>query len=141
MDGVVLPDASLRYGRKVPEPQRGVERKEDQKDLREKTAAGRKSQGSRGRGQRNTRKRHKAVTKQEEAAKEDDFAEVHVIVNNLPVTLKGKSSYVFVDVFEYINFDLNAGNGRAVVTRLNGEFPSYMAELKEGDKVEVYWEE
>ncbi len=79
--------------------------------------------------------------KQEEAAKEDDFAEVHVIVNNLPVTLKGKSSYVFVDVFEYINFDLNAGNGRAVVTRLNGEFPSYMAELKEGDKVEVYWEE
>ena len=55
--------------------------------------------------------------------------------------LKGKSSYVFVDVFEYINFDLNAGNGRAVVTRLNGEFPSYMAELKEGDKVEVYWEE
>ncbi len=48
---------------------------------------------------------------------------------------------MFVDVFEYINFDLNAGNGRAVVTRLNGEFPSYMAELKEGDKVEVYWEE
>ncbi len=79
--------------------------------------------------------------KQEEAAKEDDSAEVHVVVNNLPVTLKGKSSYVFVDVFEYINFDLNAGNGRAVVTRLNGEFPSYMAELKEGDKVEVYWEE
>lgn len=77
----------------------------------------------------------------EEKPKEDEPVELTVMVNESPITLKGKSSYVFVDVFEYINFDLHAGNGRAVVTRLNGEFPSYMAELQEGDNIEVYWEE
>ncbi len=78
---------------------------------------------------------------EEEEAKEPEVQDLTVIVNNLPVTMKGKSSYVFVDVFEYIDFDLHSGNGRAVVTRLNGEFPSYMAILKEGDKIDVYWEE
>lgn len=77
----------------------------------------------------------------EEKPKEEEPVELTVMVNESPITLKGKSSYVFVDVFEYINFDLHAGNGRAVVTRLNGEFPSYMAELQEGDNIEVYWEE
>ena len=77
----------------------------------------------------------------EEKPKEEEPVELTVMVNESPIILKGKSSYVFVDVFEYINFDLHAGNGRAVVTRLNGEFPSYMAELQEGDNIEVYWEE
>ncbi len=73
--------------------------------------------------------------------KEPETQELTVMVNHLPITMKGKSSYVFVDVFEYIDFDLHSGNGRAVVTRLNGEFPSYMAVLKEGDEIDVHWEE
>ncbi len=66
---------------------------------------------------------------------------LQVIVNNAAVTLRGKASYVFVDVFDAISFDLNAGKGRAIVTKLNGEIPSYTAPLKYGDVVEIYWED
>lgn len=66
---------------------------------------------------------------------------IHVMVNNRPVVLAGKASYIFVDVFDIINFDLNAGNGRAIVTKLNGEMPSYTALLSDGDVIEIYWQE
>lgn len=66
---------------------------------------------------------------------------LQVIVNNAAVTLTGKASYVFVDVFDAIAFDLNAGKGRAIVTKLNGEIPSYTAPLKYGDVIEIYWED
>lgn len=66
---------------------------------------------------------------------------LQVIVNNAAVTLTGKASYVFVDVFDAIAFDLNVGKGRAIVTKLNGEVPSYTAPLKYGDVVEIYWED
>lgn len=62
-----------------------------------------------------------------------------VIVNKLPVTLRGKSDYVFVDIFDFINFDLKASDGRSIVTVLNGRTPSYMEPLKDGDVIEVYW--
>lgn len=68
-------------------------------------------------------------------------AEVTVLVNRYPVTMRGKTSYVFVDVFSFINFDLNAGGGRSIVTNLNGRRAEYMEPLKEGDAIEIYWEE
>lgn len=64
-----------------------------------------------------------------------------VTVNNRPVVLSGKPSYIFVDIFEQIDFDLNAGGGRAIVTRLNGGMPSYSVALKEQDMIEIYWQE
>ena len=66
---------------------------------------------------------------------------VQVIVNKRPVLLTGKKSYVFVDVFDAIAFDLNAGNGRSIVTKLNGETTAYTAPLQEGDIIEIYWED
>ena len=75
------------------------------------------------------------------AAKKLAGMDMHVVVNKMPVTLSGKKTYVFVDVFDVIGFDMQAGNGRNIVTLLNGESPSYTAELKEGDVLEIYWEE
>lgn len=75
------------------------------------------------------------------AAKKLAGMDMHVVVNKMPVTLSGKKTYVFVDVFDVIGFDMQAGNGRNIVTLLNGEAPSYTAELKEGDVIEIYWEE
>lgn len=66
---------------------------------------------------------------------------VQVIVNKRPVVLTGKKSYVFVDVFDAISFDLNAGNGRSIVTKLNGETTAYTAPLQDGDVIEIYWED
>ena len=65
--------------------------------------------------------------------------DLHVIVNNDPVTLHGKADYVFVDVFDAIDFDLSKPQGRSVVTILNGGTPDYLQSIKEGDKIEVYW--
>ena len=64
-----------------------------------------------------------------------------VIVNHFPITMQGKASYVFVDVFDYIDFDLgsSASAGRSIVTNLNGRPAQFMEPLKEGDVIEIYW--
>lgn len=64
-----------------------------------------------------------------------------VIVNHTPITMQGKASYVFVDVFDYIDFDLGsaASAGRSIVTNLNGRPAQYMETLTEGDVIEIYW--
>ena len=63
-----------------------------------------------------------------------------VFVNNQTVTLTGKESYVFVDVFSFYNFDLKASAGRAIVTNLNGRRAEYMEPLKNGDIIDIHWE-
>ncbi|WP_051207621.1 cell division protein FtsA [Butyrivibrio sp. AE3006] len=65
--------------------------------------------------------------------------DLHVLVNNEPITLHGKSDYIFVDIFDEIDFDLSKPNGRSIVTTLNGGTPDYMQAIHEGDKIEVYW--
>ncbi len=65
--------------------------------------------------------------------------DLHVIVNNEPIVLHGKSDYIFVDIFDVIDFDLSKPNGRSIVTTLNGGTPDYMQAIHEGDKIEVYW--
>lgn len=67
--------------------------------------------------------------------------DIIVIVNRQAVTLKGKSSYVYVDVFDYINFDLSRSAGRTIVTTLNGRPAEYMETLNDGDIIEIYWKE
>lgn len=66
---------------------------------------------------------------------------ISVNVNGEVVTLFGKETYIFVDIFDRITFDLNAGGGRAIVTMLNGRVAQYTEQLHEGDRIELYWEE
>lgn len=61
-----------------------------------------------------------------------------VMVNHKPVVLHGKPRYIFVDIFEYIDFDLSKPQG-AIVTNLNGNKAQFMEELHDGDVIEVYW--
>ncbi len=67
--------------------------------------------------------------------------DLHVIINGRPVTMTGKSEYIFVDIFDYIDFDLKESGGRAIVTQVNGASPDYMQALAPGDRIEVYWKE
>lgn len=67
--------------------------------------------------------------------------EVVVLINGQPVRLTGKSSYVFVDIFDFYEFDLKASAGRAVVTKLNGENAQFSAVLKDGDEITLGWQE
>ena len=76
-----------------------------------------------------------------ESEQSDDADHMIVIVNNAPTVLFGKNSYVFVDVFSFINFDLKSSQGRTIVTKLNGRDAEYMEPLSEGDKIEIYWKD
>lgn len=64
-----------------------------------------------------------------------------VTVNGETVELTGKEDYIFVDVFDRITFDLNAGNGRAIATLVNGMEAEFSQPLNNGDRVEIYWKE
>ena len=64
---------------------------------------------------------------------------VHVTVNGQQISLSGKKEYVFVDVFEYIDFDLSKPQGSGIVTRLNGRDAQYMETIYDGAVIEIYW--
>ena len=66
---------------------------------------------------------------------------LYVMVNDEQVHLTGKTSYVFVDVFEHIEFDLSKPQGSGIVTRLNGRDAQYMEEIHSGDQIEIYWKQ
>ncbi len=66
---------------------------------------------------------------------------LHVIVNQQQITLQGKSRYVFVDVFDYIDFDLKHPQGKGVAALINGREAQYMETLHEGDTLQIYWRE
>ena len=85
----------------------------------------------------------KKVTVEENSspAAEEDGSMVLVYINGQPVKLTGKPQYIFVDIFDFYEFDLTASNGRAIITNLNGENASYSAVLKTGDTIELRWKE
>lgn len=64
---------------------------------------------------------------------------VNVVANGKSVTLKGKDSYVFVDIFNYIEFNLSIPRGKLFL-RLNGKDAGYYDKLSEGDIIEIGWE-
>ena len=66
---------------------------------------------------------------------------VQVMVNGAPVRLEGKSGYVFVDVFDYINFDLSVPQGSGIATELNGRNAQYMEPIRSGDVIKIYWKD
>jgi cell division protein FtsA len=74
-----------------------------------------------------------------EEKKQEKATSILVQVNGLPVRLYGKPEYVFVDVFDHIDFDLSKPEGKAVVTRLNGREAQYMEKITEGDVLDIFW--
>lgn len=63
-----------------------------------------------------------------------------VIVNDEVVEMPYKTDHMFVSVFDYINFDLSTPKG-SIILKLNGSRAAYTDILKDGDKLEIYWEE
>ena len=76
---------------------------------------------------------------EKETVKEVISNPITVMVNGYPVVLTGKMEYVFVDIFNFIEFDLSSPKG-ALVTTINGEQAQHLQVLKEGDVLEIRWE-
>ena len=66
---------------------------------------------------------------------------IFVYINGQPVRLTGKKRYVFVDIFNFYDFDLKESRGRNIIINLNGQSAQYTAELQPGDEIELRWEE
>lgn len=64
---------------------------------------------------------------------------IHIIVNKKPLTLSGKKDYIFVDVFDHIDFDLSKPQGTSVEIVLNGENAGFTQLLSEGDVLDIFW--
>lgn len=89
----------------------------------------------------------KAEEESEEAGEEESGAakeepvDMAVSVNGEPVVLRGKPAYVFVDVFDYIEFDLSKPQGKGIVANKNSRPAQYMETLNPGDELEIYWKD
>ncbi|MBQ8263102.1 MAG: rod shape-determining protein [Lachnospiraceae bacterium] len=79
-------------------------------------------------------------TVKEDAREKNGNIAIGIIVNSKPVTLTGKPSYIFVDVFDFIDFDLKNVQGKSVVTLIDGRNADFVEPLYEGAKIDIYWE-
>ena len=70
-----------------------------------------------------------------------DPISINVRVNNDLITLVGKPGYIFVDVFDYIDFDLSKPQGSGIVTEINGRNAQYMEPIHSGDVIKIFWKE
>ena len=69
----------------------------------------------------------------------NDATELPITINGKKRVLSGKKDYIFVDIYNVINFDPNESNGRPLITKINGRKCGYSDELHENDEIEVYW--
>lgn len=76
---------------------------------------------------------------QQEAPVSGETNAVVVLVNKVPTRLEGKENYIFVDIFDFISFDLTKQDGKSIVTTVNGQEAQYMQPLHDGDRIEIYW--
>lgn len=67
--------------------------------------------------------------------------QISVSVNGVSVTLKGKPSYIFVDVLDFYPFDTTVAGGTNLVKKINGTKSEFTTPIDEGDNIEIYWED
>ena len=73
--------------------------------------------------------------------KDNPDAGITVAVNGKTVNLPAKNTdYIFIDVFNHIDFDLTSPRG-IIVLKLNGKDANYTDLIKTGDSIELYWRE
>lgn len=63
---------------------------------------------------------------------------IEVFVNSEKIALSGKEQYIFVDIFNFIDFDLKAING-TINLKLNEEDAGYTDKIESGDIIKVFW--
>ncbi|MBE5916183.1 MAG: cell division protein FtsA [Pseudobutyrivibrio ruminis] len=68
-----------------------------------------------------------------------ETVDMPVKINGKDMVMSGKKDYIFVDIYNLIDFDPNEGNGRELIIRINGEKCSYAAELHPNDEIECFW--
>lgn len=73
--------------------------------------------------------------------KKSEAVNMDVVVNGSPITLVGKSNYVFVDIFDKYEFDLKTIKGTTLVQELDGKPAEHFSPLHDGAVIGLYWKE
>ena len=81
------------------------------------------------------------VQEQAQVQPVDAITAVTVTVNGEKLTLTGKKDYIYVDVFDHIDFDLSKPKGKTVETLINGRKAQYVEPLKTGDVLDIFWKD
>ena len=71
-------------------------------------------------------------------SKKSDANEINVTFNSKLTTLKGQKEYIFVNIFNYVDFNLKDAKG-IINLKLNGNKVGYTEKINDGDNIEVYW--
>lgn len=79
------------------------------------------------------------IEEKEEVPASKPTIEVRLLVNGKSVTLKGKSSYTFVDILDFYPFDVSVAHGETVVMQINGEKAEFRTPVTAGDIIDLYW--
>jgi len=64
---------------------------------------------------------------------------ISVVVNGKTILLENREQYIFVDIFNYVDFDLSKPKGN-IVLRLNGRQAAFTDVIRHGDIIEIYWD-
>lgn len=64
---------------------------------------------------------------------------IMVTVNDKSIILKNKPKYIFVDIFNYVEFDLTKPCG-SLILLLNDKKAGYYDSLSEGDCIRIFWD-
>lgn len=128
------PEINAAETSSVEEPKEEPAQEEPTRAARSEQPAGRGEKKAAGREEKKA-----AAVKEKEEPPVDSGKKIIVIVNQKPVVMRGKQSYMFVDIFDYIDFDTSRMQGSGIATLVNGKDAQYTQELFNGDKIEVYW--
>ena len=71
----------------------------------------------------------------------DQTVNITVQINGEIITLSGKSSYVFVDIFDFYGFDTKNVGGTSLVMTIDGANADYFSPLHQGAIIKIYWKE
>ncbi|MCR5626941.1 MAG: rod shape-determining protein [Lachnospiraceae bacterium] len=89
---------------------------------------------------------NKAPTETKETTGSEEIIEdapgttsITVTANGEKIRLTGRKEYIFVDIFDHIDFDRSTPKGSMVVIKRNGKGADYTEVLENGDNLEVYW--
>lgn len=83
------------------------------------------------------------TSKKEENIKDIEDSSDNTITLNIngedKIIKHNKDSFMFINIFDYIDFDLSKPKGMLIL-KVNGKKADYTQELKNGDRIEIYWE-
>lgn len=67
--------------------------------------------------------------------------EITVTINGEKVVLKGKQSYILVDILDVYPFDLSTATTSHLITKVNEKVADFTTSLSDNDIIDMYWEE